>query len=86
MYEAFRLFGPSSDDVLKRGEAAQGLEAAGVVVGVDEGGKVLAELVVRAVVVGLERRLSQRAVHPFDLSVGPEVGWLGQAVLDTVRR
>lgn len=42
------------------------------------------ELVVIVVVEAFHRRLLDRAVHAFDLPVGPRMLHLGQAVLDAV--
>jgi len=54
-------------DELVRREAAQDLQALGVVVGIDVQLQVRLELVVIVVVVALDRRVLVRAVHPFDL-------------------
>jgi hypothetical protein len=43
-----------------------------------------AELVMAGVVIALEGRLLQRAVHPLNLTVRPGVIGLGQAMLDAV--
>jgi hypothetical protein len=69
-------------DELVRGEAAQGLEPPAVVVGLDEELQVAPELVVAAVMVALDGGVLDRAVHPLDLTIGPRVPRLGQAVLD----
>ena len=37
---------------------------------------------VRLVVIPLDGRLFDGAVHAFDLSVGPRVPWLGETVFD----
>ena len=78
------LFCPDTSDVFVRREAAQGLEPAGMVAGVDERLKVLPELVVAVVVVALDRGVLDRSVHPLDLAVGPGVVLLGQAMLDAI--
>lgn len=36
------------------------------------------KLIVAFVVVSLDRRVFDRAVHPFNLAVGPGMIWLGQ--------
>ncbi len=51
----------------------QGLQAAAKVVGADEVSEVSAELLMAAVVVALDRRVLDRAVHSLDLTVGPRV-------------
>ena len=73
--EAVRLFCPAFADVLERGQSLEGLETLAEVVGIDEGRKVGAKLVVVFVVVAPDGRLFERAVYPFDLTVGP--GWFG---------
>jgi hypothetical protein len=65
-------------------EAAQGLEPTRVVVGIDEERQVRPELVVAVVVVALDGRVLDRAVHPLDLTIGPRMVHLGQAMLDAV--
>jgi hypothetical protein len=62
----------------------EGLESAAEIVCGDEVVEVLPELVVAVVIIALDRRLLDGAVHPFDLPVGPRVFHLGQAVLDPV--
>ncbi len=42
------------------------------------------QLIVRFVVVALDRRLLESAVHALDLAVGPRVVGLGKPVLDIV--
>ena len=42
------------------------------------------ELVVPLIVIAVDGRLLEGAVHPFDLTVGPRVVGFGQAVLDAV--
>jgi hypothetical protein len=69
---------------IRRREAAQGLETAAIVVGVDEVVEVGGQLVVAVVVVAFDGRLLDRPVHPLDLAVGPRVLQLGQAMLDVV--
>ena len=80
--EAFWLGRPSLADELVGCEASQRLEAPTEVVGCDEVGEVLSELVVADVVEALDRRVLDRSVHPLDLTVGPWMAWLGQPVLD----
>ena len=43
-----------------------------------------AKLIVTIVVIPFYGRVLNRAVHPFDLPVGPWMVWLGQAMLDLV--
>ena len=65
-------------------EAAQCFEPPCVVVSIHEELQVGPELVVGVVVVSLDGRVFDRAVHPFDLTVGPGVVHLGEPVLDVV--
>ena len=82
--ESIRLFCPCLADVFIGCQTLQGLEPAGKVVGRDEVGEVAAQLVVGFVVVALDRRLFEGAVHAFDLPVGPRVLGLGQAMIDII--
>jgi hypothetical protein len=54
------------------------------VVGHEEGLDVLLKLSMRSVVVAFDGGLFERAVHPFDLAVGPRVIGLREPVLDVV--
>jgi hypothetical protein len=82
--EPFRLLGPDAADELVGGEPAQRLEAAGVIVGIQEELQMGAQLVVAGVVIAAHGRVLEGAVHPLDLTVGPGVVGLGQPVLDPV--
>ena len=75
---------PGFADALVEREAFQGLEAAGEVVGLDEGGEVRPELVVVLVVVTPDGGLVDGPVHSLDLPIGPRVPRLGQAMLHIV--
>lgn len=65
-------------------ETAQRLEAACMVVGIQEETEVCAEPIVAVVMVALDRRVLARSVHPLDLPVRPRVVRLRQAMLDAV--
>ena len=80
---AFR-FRPDLKDVFVRREAAQGLEPAGMVVGIQEELQMRSELLVAVVVVALDGGVLEGSVHALDLTIGPRVIGLGQAVLDVV--
>lgn len=80
--EPGRLVCPGFADGLVRRQAAQGLQTALEVIGGDEVGEVLPELIVAVVVGALDGRVLDRAVHPLDLAIGPRMAGLGQAVLD----
>ena len=67
-----------------RREAAQGLEPAGMVVGIQEELQMRSELLVAVVVVALDGGVLEGSVHALDLTIGPRVIGLGQAVLDLV--
>ncbi|MDA9535300.1 hypothetical protein ACM41_03085 [Bradyrhizobium sp. CCBAU 21362] len=67
-----------------RREAAQGLQAPSVVVGGDEVGKVSFELIVSIIVVALDGRFLDRAVHALDLAIGPGMLDPGQPMFDPV--
>src|SRR5215207_9806549 len=73
---------PAFADELERREAAKGLEAPSEVVGGDEVGEVLPELVVADVVEALDGGILDGAVHALDLTIGPGMAWLGQPVFD----
>ena len=80
--ESFVLGCPAFADELVRCEAAQGLEAATEVVGINEVGEVSAELVMVVVVEAFDGGILDCAVHPLDLAVGPRVLDFGQPVFD----
>ena len=84
--ELFRLDGPLFADELVGREALQGLQPAPKVVSCDEVYEVALGLVVGFVVVALDGAVFDRAVHPLDLSVGPGVPRLCEAMLDTELR
>ena len=76
------LFCPGFADELVGCEAFEGLEASGVVVGLDEVVEVGSQLVVGFVVVALDGGVFEGSVHPLDLAVGPGVLRFGQAMID----
>ena len=80
--ESFWLGSPAFADELIGREALKGLQSATEVVGADEVGEVLTQLVV--VVEPFDGRIFDCPVHAFDLAVGPGVVRLGQPVLDGV--
>ena len=55
-----------------------------MIVGIDEQVQMRSKLVVAVVVVALDRRILDGAVHPLDLPVGPRMVHLGQSMLDVV--
>src|SRR5947207_15918120 len=82
--ESSGLFCPGTADVFVRGKAFQDLETTGEIVSGDEVDQVGSELVVAVIVIAVDGRLFDRAVHPLDLPIGPWVMGLGQAMLDAV--
>jgi hypothetical protein len=64
--------------------AAQGLEPASVIVGIDEELEVRPQLLVGIVVAALDGGVLNGAVHTLDLAVDPGMVHLGQPVLDAV--
>lgn len=62
----------------------QGFQVTAKVVGADEVGQMGAELLVAVVILSLNRRVFDRAVHSLDLTVGPGVARLGQAMVNIV--
>src|SRR2546423_12077111 len=82
--ESSGLFCPCTADVFVRGRALQDRETTGEIVSGDEVDQVGSELVVAVIVVAVDGRLFDRAVHPFDLPIGPWVMGLGQAMLDAL--
>ena len=82
--EAFGLFCPGGADGFVGCEASQGLEPPGKVVGRDEVGEMLPELIVAVVVVSSDGRFLDGPVHPLDLAVGPGVVDFREAMFDAV--
>lgn len=68
------LAGKSSiEDVFAGCEALQGLQPPSLVLGGEKVGKVSSELIVSIVMVALDGRVLDRAVHALDQAVGPEM-------------
>ena len=82
--EAFRLLLPTLADVLVGRQPSQGLETFGEVVGREELREMFPELLVSLIVIALDRRLLDRAIHPLDLSVCPGMIDFRQPMLDAV--
>jgi len=80
----FGSFFPDAADVLVGRETVQRLEPTAKVVGSNEFVQVGSKLVVGFVVVALDGRFFEGAVHPLDLPAGPLVQGFGQPVLDPV--
>ena len=75
---------PSFADELVGCEAFEGLQSPSEIVGADEVGEMPAELIMAVVVVAFDGRVLDGSVHPFDLTFGPGMVDLGEAVLDVV--
>lgn len=73
-----------SADIFVWCEPVDGLEEASEVVSRHEVCKVCQQLLMTVVVKAFDGGLLDRAVHPFDLSVGPGMVGLGQPVLNPV--
>lgn len=83
-FESLWLGSPAFADVFVGREALQGLQPPSVVVGVNEVGKVCFELIVSIVMVALDGRFLDRAVHALDLAIGPGMLDLGQPMFDAI--
>ena len=70
-----------ADELVGR-EAFEGLQPSSEVVGADEVGEVISQLVVIVVVEALDGCFLDRAVHAFDLAIRPRVPDLGEPVVD----
>src|ERR1700723_3696542 len=82
--ESLRLRSPGFANELIRGEASEGLKASGKVVGVDEVAQMSAQFIVGLVEVAFDGGVLDGAVHPLDLTVGPGMLGLCQAVIEIV--
>src|ERR1700694_6226495 len=79
--ETVWFFCPDVADVFVWGEAFQGLEPTAEVVCGDEVGQVGSELVVRLIVIAVDGRLLDGAVHSLDLAICPRMVGFCQAEL-----
>ena len=81
-FESLGFFCPDGADVFVWGKSFEGLEPSSEVVCVDEVGEVMTEVLVGFVVEALDGCFLEGSVHAFDLTVGPGMFRLGQAVVD----
>lgn len=81
-FESLRFFCPDRADVFVWRESSEDFESSGEVVGVDEVGEMLPEVVVGFVVEALDGGLFEGSVHALYLAVGPGMLGLGQAMVD----
>jgi hypothetical protein len=77
-------WGPEFADGFIGCKAAEGVESSGEVVGGDEVGQVRFELLVRVVEEAFDGGFLDGSVHSFDLTLGPGMVRLGEAVFDSV--
>jgi hypothetical protein len=80
--EALRLLLPDFADELVGREAFEGLQSSTEIVGADEVGEVISQLFVVVVMEAFHGRFLDRAVHAFDLAVGPWMARFGQPMFD----
>ena len=71
--KAFRLFLPTLADVLVGCQPPKHFESFGEVIGRKELSQMLLELLMRLIVITLDRRLFDCSVHSLDLAVSPWV-------------
>ena len=75
---------PSFANELVGCESFENLQSPFEIVRADEIGEMPAELIMAVVVVAFDGRVLDGSVHPFDLTVGPGMVDLGEAVVDVV--
>ncbi len=83
-FESFGFFCPCFHDEFVGCQTLESFEPAGIVICVDEVGEVGFELLMPIVMVAFDNGFFDRPVHALDLSIGPRVLDLGQAVFDAV--
>ena len=83
--EPFGFDCPLFADDLIGGKAFDGHQPSPEIVGADEVGKVISQMVVVVVVEAFDRRFFDRAVHPFDLAIRPRMNRPGFAVDPIIR-
>ena len=82
--ESLRLLCPELTDSFKGREPTKTLEALGEVVRIEEGSQVRAKAFVARVEEATDGRVLDRAVHAFDLAVGPRMIEFREAMVDVV--
>jgi hypothetical protein len=83
-FESMALGSPGFADEFVWGDASEGFEASGEVVGVDEVTQVGSQLLVGFVEVAFEGGVFDGAVHSLDLAVRPRMFRFGQPMIDVV--
>ena len=82
--ESRRLFCPDITDIFVGREAFERLQAPSEVVGGDKIVEMSTQLIVAVVVVALDGRILDGAVHSLDLPIGPRMIGFGKPMLDAV--
>ncbi len=82
--KSFGFACPHFADVFEGREALEGLQPAPVVVGVDEVVEAGFKSPIAVIVIAFDGSFLDRAVHPFDLAIGPRMLDLGEPVLDLI--
>lgn len=72
-----QLFRPDGDDKFVGCQALEGLKALGEIVGVEQRREMGFQLIAAFVVVALDGRFLNHAVHSFDLAIGPGIARWG---------
>lgn len=80
--ESIRFFCPSPTNEFVWCKAFEGLQSSAELIGYDEVGEMLAELIVALIVKALDGRILDGAVHAFDLAIGPRMFRLGGSMFD----
>ncbi len=83
-FESLLFDCPSFANELLGCESFEGVQSPSEIEGADEVGEMPAELIMAVVGVAFDGRVLDGSVHPFDLTVGPGMVDLGEAVLDVV--
>ena len=84
--KSFRLLLPTLADVLIRRQPLKSLKSFGKVIGSKELDEMLLELLMRFIVMALDGRVLDGAIHPLDLSVSPWMIDLGQPMLNAFHK
>ena len=82
--KTLRLFCPSLADIFIGGEAREGFQSSSKMVRHHEAVQMGFQVVMRSVVIPVDGRFLQGAVHAFDLSIGPGMLRLGHPVFNAV--
>ena len=83
--EPVRVWSPDFDDIFIGGEAAEGLQPASEVIGVNEVRQMRPELLMAFLVEALNCSFFDGTVHALHLTIGPRMVRLCKAMFDIVR-